>query len=238
MALSLEEALENHDPFLVNKYTKWYLSLVSSDSDDAYTEKHHILPRSLFPEYKNCKWNIVKLSARKHFMAHMLLCKMLAKNNNNYGKMLSAAMRMKCCNKSQQIKRKFYVNSRIFEIMRIEYSQYLTGKTMQEKTKKLISEKLTGIVRGAMSEEAKLKMIATKKLRHVNKIWMHKDSEQTKVVLEKVDDYLNDGWSKGVSRKHITEEFKNKLSTKTSDQWKKLKSTGHKSNLKRIESCL
>lgn len=38
-------------------------------------ERHHILPRSLFPDYIKNKNNIIKLSPRNHFLAHYLLAK-------------------------------------------------------------------------------------------------------------------------------------------------------------------
>lgn len=42
------------------------------------TELHHILPKSLFPEYSNLKknsWNKIHLTYREHFIAHWLLYK-------------------------------------------------------------------------------------------------------------------------------------------------------------------
>lgn len=42
------------------------------------TETHHILPKCLFPEYKDLKihpWNSVELSHRNHFIAHYILAK-------------------------------------------------------------------------------------------------------------------------------------------------------------------
>lgn len=40
-----------------------------------YYEAHHILPKSLFPLWKNRKSNIVLLTAREHFFVHELLTK-------------------------------------------------------------------------------------------------------------------------------------------------------------------
>ncbi len=61
MVSNLQEAINLHKPFLDNKYTKWYLELVSKNSNNDYVERHHILPKCLFPEYKRSCWNIVKL---------------------------------------------------------------------------------------------------------------------------------------------------------------------------------
>lgn len=43
--------------------------------DGDYYESHHILPKSLFPLWKNRKSNIVLLTAREHFFVHELLTK-------------------------------------------------------------------------------------------------------------------------------------------------------------------
>lgn len=50
---------------------------------EGYTENHHILPKHMFPEYKNFKlypWNLIKLSARQHIIAHYILMKAYPKS--------------------------------------------------------------------------------------------------------------------------------------------------------------
>lgn len=63
-------------------YRAIYTSLVFSarakhriKSSEEYFEEHHIFPRSLFPQYKKNKHNLVLLTAREHYIAHKLLCK-------------------------------------------------------------------------------------------------------------------------------------------------------------------
>lgn len=62
--------------FTENKYSRWYFKIVESArlvSRAGYVEEHHIIPKSMggldTPE------NIVKLSAREHFLVHLLLTK-------------------------------------------------------------------------------------------------------------------------------------------------------------------
>jgi len=45
------------------------------DSLPGTFEKHHILPRKIFPQYMCSKWNIVILPAKAHYLAHYLLFK-------------------------------------------------------------------------------------------------------------------------------------------------------------------
>lgn len=64
--------------YLDNKYTKWYNSIISKAQTralDSYTEKHHIIPRSLGGT--NLTDNLVKLTGREHFICHWLLMKMV-----------------------------------------------------------------------------------------------------------------------------------------------------------------
>lgn len=64
--------------FIENKYTSWYYSIINKAKDrtiSGYVEKHHIVPRTL--NGKNNKSNIVSLTAREHFICHLLLTKML-----------------------------------------------------------------------------------------------------------------------------------------------------------------
>src|ERR1700676_177792 len=63
--------------FLDNKYTYWYNTIIAHRKMNAfngYVEKHHILPRSMGG--LDDDENIVKLSAREHFVCHRLLAKM------------------------------------------------------------------------------------------------------------------------------------------------------------------
>lgn len=62
--------------FKDNKYTKWYFSIITNPSLSAsYYEVHHIIPRSMGGD--NSKDNLVRLSARQHFVVHKLLTKMI-----------------------------------------------------------------------------------------------------------------------------------------------------------------
>ena len=61
--------------FLDNKYYKWYKELTSKQdrSLECYTEKHHIIPRCMGGD--DSVENLVVLTAREHYIAHLLLTK-------------------------------------------------------------------------------------------------------------------------------------------------------------------
>lgn len=63
--------------FIDNKYTRWYYSIIRNAQSrviEGYTEKHHIIPKSCGGS--NSKDNLVALTAREHFICHLLLTKM------------------------------------------------------------------------------------------------------------------------------------------------------------------
>ena len=58
--------------FVDNEMTAEYFDICSKPYDGV-GEKHHILPKSLWPEFSKAKWNLVNLSYRNHYKAHELL---------------------------------------------------------------------------------------------------------------------------------------------------------------------
>ena len=89
--------------FIDNKYTKWYHAIVQNANlrilpDGTYVESHHIIPRSLGGN--NSKENLVKLTAREHFVCHLLLTKMVT-GPAQY-QMLSAVTRFRQSRKYQK----------------------------------------------------------------------------------------------------------------------------------------
>jgi hypothetical protein len=67
--------------FLPNKYTAWYVAIVDralsegrKKGQGVYYERHHIVPRFMGGEDAG---NTVLLTAKEHFIAHLLLTKML-----------------------------------------------------------------------------------------------------------------------------------------------------------------
>jgi hypothetical protein len=65
--------------FIDNKYTRWYYNIINTAKarqiNTGYTERHHIIPRSL--DGTDDADNLVDLTAHEHFVCHLLLPKML-----------------------------------------------------------------------------------------------------------------------------------------------------------------
>lgn len=52
-----------------------YIKIIDTKPESSYTEKHHILPKSLFPEFENDVENLVELDFIDHLKAHEILTK-------------------------------------------------------------------------------------------------------------------------------------------------------------------
>lgn len=70
----LEKHTEIDSHEYLDKYINFLLEYDSNEIDD-YKEMHHILPRSVFPEFENEDWNIVNLRYQDHVNVHLMLFK-------------------------------------------------------------------------------------------------------------------------------------------------------------------
>ena len=117
--------------FINNKYTKCYYRLINNAinreiSQNLYLEKHHIIPKSLGGNNK--KENLVKLTPREHFICHLLLTKMLNKDDSQ--KMIYALWQMTKQKNKHQLER-YKVTGRVYDIIRKNFSK-THSKNMKE----------------------------------------------------------------------------------------------------------
>lgn len=141
--------------FLNNKYTKWYLQLMQSRKGlvrDCYTENHHIIPFSLGGE--NVGTNMVRLTAREHFIAHLLLPFMLMGHAKR--KMMFALGMMRGKGARVEI---YIPSSRIYEICRRSFSEAQRNRTVSKETRAKMS---------ASSKGRRLSVVAKEKIRQAS----------------------------------------------------------------------
>lgn len=150
--------------YLQNKYTCWYFDIINkskSRSVSGYTEKHHIIPKSLGGS--NSKSNIVALTAREHFICHRLLTKMVTSEFKS--KMVYALWIMNAGNKKQYRSR---MTSTLYEKIKTEYAELVRQKRVGNK----------------LSEETKQKISIANKGRKIDKpkseLWYKRHSETHK----------------------------------------------------------
>ena len=176
--------------FKQNKYLQCYYNIINralSRKNTGYTETHHIIPRSLGgTDHKD---NLAKLTAREHFICHLLLPKMT--EGVAYQKMIYAYTIMSG--------RKIY-GSRKYEFYRKEYTKINSilrsgegngmfgvdrsgekntffGKKHTQETKDLISKKKKGvsITQPPFTEEHKKNISISAKKRAKSFTLIHPD---------------------------------------------------------------
>jgi hypothetical protein len=168
----------------MNKYTRWYNNITEQAkvrTIDGYTEKHHIIPRSLGGS--NDADNIVRLTAREHFVCHWLLTKMHL--GEARGKMINALYLMQGKNKYQDR----YINSKVYEKLRQDYSQYISDlnkgriQPLEEKARQIAA--ITGRKRAPFSEEWRAKMSESKQGENNNRYGVTVSKETKQKMREK-----------------------------------------------------
>ena len=126
--------------------------------------KHHIIPKCLGGS--NASENLVRFTAREHFIAHLLLTKML--NGPSKRKMIFALFRMTSGNNKQQ---RYNLNNRSYELikqkMREEIKSQNVGKWLTPAQQKNYYKAMAGKVpwnKGKnMPEDFGQKISATRK---------------------------------------------------------------------------
>ena len=120
--------------------------------DDAYYERHHIIPRSMGGA--DTDDNLVYLTGKEHYIAHLLLTKITEGE---------AKASMVCAwNFMSNLDVKYgkkHITSRLYSVLReehaVNHSEINKGKTLSEETKRKLSEANKG---KTLSEETKRKM--------------------------------------------------------------------------------
>lgn len=157
--------------FIKNKYTKTYFSLMDKrkeqPSQDTYTEKHHIIPTCMGGI--NVASNLVILSGREHYIAHLLLTKMVQGNDRR-----KMAYALVCFNRTNprnlgrnlpksalyEYSKRLLSNTPVSAETAEKISQALKGRPRHPSVGKAISAKLKGRI---FSVETRTKMSEAKK---------------------------------------------------------------------------
>lgn len=111
--------------FKDNKYTKWYFQIIENAKRTrplTYKESHHIIPKCLGGD--DCPDNLIDLTAREHFLCHMLLTKMHDDHRLKY-----ALVAMSLINPNQVDKRHTITSSQY------EYVKRCNSKAASERLK-------------------------------------------------------------------------------------------------------
>jgi len=106
------------------EYTTIYNQIIERARNrvlEGYKEKHHILPKCMGGD--NTPSNIVELTAREHFICHMLLCEIYLNN-----KKLWYALFLMSINKNKKHPyQKYNISSRTYERIKTEWASKIKG---------------------------------------------------------------------------------------------------------------
>lgn len=206
--------------FIQNKYYKWYMKIMQSVQSKNRTRKngefdlHHIIPKSMGGS--NAKTNLVYLTHREHFIAHVLLVKCVAKPY--IYKMVSALVRFK--HKA--------TSSRSYALYKTTISRYSKGEYNQSYGKIWCYNKQTldimFILKTEFSKldpELYVKGLPYQRGGYRDRIWVHKDGRRAAIFKSELDHYLDNGWVRGrnmnFGRDHMV-KMSSKRHTKEKDE--------------------
>lgn len=172
--------------YLPNKYTEWYNAIIANAKlrtllNTEYSEKHHIIPRSLGGD--DSKENLVRLTAREHFICHLLLTKMLT--GGSRAKMILALSCMTLESKNQS---RHKLKSRQYDYIRTELSKCSQGSGNPSYGRKRTEDEIA-------------RAVASRKANDINRPKYSHSAETRKKLSESRKgkprpDYLKEQWSK------------------------------------------
>ena len=176
-SMKLQE-LYNTGIFQDNIYFKWYAELILSRIDRPWskfeTERHHYIPKSIIPNN-----DLINLSIREHYVAHLLLTKAVLPEYQN--KMIYSLSLMKGRNK---------INSRLFEKLKIRgnkiRSERMKGRVFSDVHKENIRKGHIGL---------SFKMMPGVHVGEKNPMYGIKHKEESKLLMSQVK--IEKGSSKG-----------------------------------------
>jgi hypothetical protein len=183
----------------LNRYLRFISSCIDininlSLNQPILFEKHHILPKYLYPHYKSCGWNIIELTPRQHFIAHVILSKLFIDNEKDGA--VVACIRMKTQSN----------NSKLYEYAKKAQSLYM--KKNNPMFNESIRNKATDNMKKFYESE---QGIIYRKNKSIGKTGKNNISEQG---LKK----LSERW-KGVSRPKTTTHIENNIKAQARGIW-------------------
>lgn len=196
-------------------YYRIYTSLINKGknrelSGDIYSEKHHIIPECMGGS--NDESNLVKLTAKEHFVAHHLLWKIHPKNEKLFFafKMMATA--------SNHGKRKIKCTPRLYEKLRKEHSSKMRNRPQEVLDK--ISKANKGRKQSAEWVEKRAKGMSL----------VRKSDEQKQQQSDMMKERIRSGWKPNTSgfisgqrkgQKHSLESKRKMSEYHTGNSWEK-----------------
>lgn len=130
--------------FKQNKYTNYYYNIINNatQNTDVYGEEHHIIPKSLGGSNK--RENLVRLTAREHFICHWLLIYMV--DSKLKYKMQFAFFKMfsESDNQKRYAPSRHYEKAKLHNLEAIRFRKTTKGYKMSDEAKEKMSKAKKG----------------------------------------------------------------------------------------------
>lgn len=203
-----KELLVEKESKYLNVYNKIIQKRFNNPLYTEYGEKHHILPRSLGGS--DDLSNIIKLTAKEHYICHHLLIKIYKENAEKQHKMYIAYFKLSTKDKS-------FISAISYNKIRNEYSLSIKGKDLSNrKGKRWINNgkinKIVSIKEFDMyiKNGWKAGSIGNWNTNPYNKgyVWIYKNNLRKLVSPDVLQAFLDDGWLKNKDKKLSTSSKK------------------------------
>ena len=205
----------------MNRYLTFCKSIKNHENRDLdYIERHHIIPISIDKSYSKINDNIVKFSAREHYIAHWILMRAIGgkmvfafhrlaygKNNIKISSIAYEEIRktmgkeisnmFKGIPKSEEAKKKMSkakLNSKLSEETKIKISNSVRGFKHTSESKRKISKSNIGKHHGVKPGSSSANKIS---ISNSNRINITNGVEEKHIKKEDLDYWLKNGWYKG-----------------------------------------
>lgn len=213
--------------FIENKYKNIYFKIIEKAKSQnrkklkrnqigyVYYELHHIYPSSIYPEYKDLKlnsWNGIYLTAKEHYICHLLLPKFLVgKDKHN---MINALIKMTYSKSNGQERYTARSYGLVRSLIAEKNSEMFKGKPKSDETRKRMSlgtkgkkksesHKLSmsrarkGLKTGqgnVMAQEENRKKVSDYRLLRCQ---VYNEFETIEILKADLQDYIDKGYKKG-----------------------------------------
>lgn len=219
--------------FINNKYKTWHDNIITKAKNrtlTCYTEKHHIIPKCLGGS--NNEDNLVRLTAKEHFMVHMLLCKF---TEGKVKQKMYYAFNAMSSMKQPKNKRQYRITSKIAQKLREEYAIYFKANNpsfredvkikigLAHKGKKTISPKYWTGKKLSDAHKENIRLGGLGKNKGKEYYWVKNETSSKLIKRNELNDYLNLGYKQGRLNNYVTDEFIKVQSEKRTAYWNRKK---------------
>jgi hypothetical protein len=185
-------------------WIRQYLDFVAfAKSPEGRSHRHHILPRSMFPEFESFKdhsWNCKRLTPSDHFVAHYYLYRALPKHPVAY----LSFLKMASVERLNALAQRNYEGLLVRE-MSLEYERIRSGAASLDGWLHIYKGKSHTVVSAA---ELEVRLADGWTQTAPRRQWVHRGEESYRVAVGEVQSYLDRGFTLGRAQFHTNESRK------------------------------